>query len=148
MGLCNSMEKRALDRVLGQDTSWTQPTGTYLALSRSIPQDTLSGFDEPTIGQYGYSRVLLRSSGTIDWSLPAVSGGIPGTYETHNLNALAFNRAVDGNWGVITHFVIFDHISSSVEDRGLVWGPLNVSKDVKIGDIVRFSAGHLVVQVG
>lgn len=148
MGLCNSMEKRALDKVLGRDTSWTQPTGTYLALSRSIPHDTLNGFDEPTIGQYGYSRVLLRSSGTIDWSLPAASGGIPGTYETHNLNNLAFERAVGGDWGIITHFVIFDHISSSSEDRALVWGALNISKDVKAGDIVRFNAGNLIAQVG
>ena len=145
MGLCDTMEKRALDRVLGLDTSWSQPTETYLALSKADPTDTLIGLDEPTIGQYGYTRALIDTS---EWSLPVASGGVAGTFETHNLNNFSFGRASGGDWGIMTHFVVFDHISSTSEDRGLVHGTLSQSKDIKRGDLVTFNSGTLVVQVG
>ena len=146
MGLCNTMEKKTLDRVFGQ-TLWSQPTGTYLALSTAAPTDTLNGFSEPTIGLYNYSRQLLRSSGTIDWATPTMKDNVAGTFETHNINDFSFGRA-EGDWGIITHFVVFNHITNSTESDALVWGALEVSKDVKLGDLVTFNSGSLVVHVG
>ena len=144
MGLCNTMEKATLDRVFGQ-TLWSQPTGTYLALSTAAPTDTLNGFSEPA--GYNYSRQLLRSSGTIDWSEPQIKDGVAGTFETHNINDFSFGRAT-GDWGIITHFVVFNHITNSTESDALVWGAMTVSKEVKLGDLITFNSGDLVVQVG
>lgn len=138
MGLCQSMAARVLDRIFGNDTSWSQPTGSFLALSRTIPYSDISNLDELSIGAYGYNRVQIDTSGSsIGWSLPEPTGGNFGGFVTYNTGTLIFPEAT-GEWGTLSHFVVFDHATSGGEDRALMWGYINTPKYVDNGDTIKF----------
>lgn len=144
MGLCNTTEKVVLNRVFGNDDTWTQPTGSFIALSRANPYDDLSGFDEPTNPEY--IRQLVQISGTCQWSIPQPTGGEFGGHVVYNTGEIIFPEAT-GNWGNISHFVIFNDVSTTDEEDALVWGSLNVAKHVDVGDTAKFPAESLYVRM-
>lgn len=147
MGLCTTMERRILNRIFGDDTSWTQPTGTFIGLSRSIPLDNLNSLDEPTIGTYNYSRVALTTTSPTQWSIPEQTGGALGGYVLYNTADIDFPEVTGSEWGTITHFVVWDHPTTGVTNNALTWGELSTSKIIGVGDTPHFYSGSLLIRM-
>jgi hypothetical protein len=122
----------------------TGPSTLYVALLTAAPSDT-GGGTEVTGGSY--ARVAVTSSlanwaGTQSAGSTTASSGTSGT--TSNNNAITF-PAPTANWGVITHFGIYD---ASTSGNLLIWGALTTSKTVNNGDAApSFAAAALSIQV-
>jgi len=92
--LSNYAENAILDHVL-KTTPFSVPTNIYVALSTADPLDTGAGIAEPEGG--GYERVICNS-----WDEAA-------SRATANTADVVFPEAT-GDWGTITHVVLFSHI--------------------------------------
>jgi hypothetical protein len=123
----NHWENKILDHIFGKD-SYTPPA-IYVGLSTADPLDDASDLAEP-IGN-GYARIATSTS---DWNI-ASDGMI------NNANELIFSEAT-GNWGTITHFVLFD---AETGGNMLCHGMLSQSRTIVSGDRARFAAGDLNV---
>jgi hypothetical protein len=122
------LEDKLLDHVF-KTTAFSQPAGIFVALSTADPTDDGSGIAEPSGG--GYARVQSDN-----WDVAA-------SRATENTDTITFPAATD-NWGTITHFAIFDAITSG---NMLAHGALSASQAVTPGNIVSFSAGGIDVSV-
>lgn len=122
----------------------TGPTSFYFALLTAAPADA-GGGTEVTGGSY--ARVLVSSSlanyaGTQGAASTTASSGSSGT--TSNNNAITF-AAPSANWGIVTHFAIYDAASAGNQ---LFWGPLAVSKTINNGDAApSFAAAAFSLQI-
>jgi len=118
-------ENEILDHLFGKG-SYTPPT-IYVGLSTADPTDDASGLAEPSGGSY--ARVATAGA---DWNV--ASGGA-----IDNTNDITFPEAT-GNWGTITHFVLFDAASAG---NMLAHGSVSASKTIGSGDTAKFAAGDL-----
>lgn len=120
------------------------PTNLYIGLFTAAPSDT-GGGTEVTGGSY--ARVTFASS-LVNWAgtqAAASTTASTGTSGTTSNNAIIAFPAPTANWGVITHFGIFDATSAG---NLLIWGALTVSKTVNNGDAApEFSASTLTFQI-
>jgi len=121
----------------------TGPTALFVGLYTAAPSDVAGG-TEVTGGNYG--RVSVTSSmanwaGTQSAGSTVASSGTGGV--TSNNNVITFPTP-NANWGTISHFGVFDAVSSG---NLLLWGPLSSSKAVFSGDAVSIQAGQLQVQM-
>lgn len=122
----------------------TGPTNLYIGLLTAAPSDT-GGGTEVTGGSY--ARVTVASSlvnwaGTQAAASTVASSGTGGT--TSNNGAITF-PAPSANWGVVSHFGIYDATSSG---NLLFWGALTASKTVNNGDAApSFAAAALSIQI-
>lgn len=120
------------------------PTSLYVALLTAAPSDTGGGTE---VSGGSYARVAVVSSlanwaGTQSAGSTSASSGTGGT--TSNNGNVTF-PAPTGNWGVVTHFGIYDASSGG---NLLFWGALTVSKTVNNGDSApSFAAAALSVQL-
>lgn len=108
----------------------TGPTNLYFALLTAAPSDT-GGGTEVTGGSYARVTVAANTTNfdnTQQANTTAVSSGATGT--TRNSVAVTF-PAPTANWGVVTHFAIYDATSAG---NLLFWGALTTSKTVNNGD--------------
>lgn len=108
----------------------TGPTSLYFALLTAAPSDT-GGGTEVTGGSYARVTVAANTTNfdnTQQANTTAVSSGATGT--TRNSVAVTF-PAPTANWGVVTHFAIYDATSAG---NLLFWGALTTSKTVNNGD--------------
>jgi len=121
----NHLEDEILDHVFGNGT-YAAPT-IYIALSTADPTDDASGIAEPSGN--GYARKACAG-----WDVSS-SGA------TANTADITFDQAT-GSWGTITHFAIFDALTSG---NMLAHGTLSAQKVVGNGDTVKFAAGDLDV---
>lgn len=123
----------------------TGPTSLYIALLTAAPSDT-GGGTEVTGGAYArvtYASSLANWAGTQAAASTTASTGTSGT--TSNNNAITFPAPSGANWGVCSHFGIYDAVSGG---NLLYWGALTVSKTVNNGDSAPlFAAGALTIQV-
>src|SRR4029450_6168442 len=117
------------------------PTGIYVALYTAAPSDA-GGGTEVTGGSY--ARVQVGPS-TTTWN--ATQGGTAGAPsgtggQTANAADITF-PAPTANWGVVTHFGIFDAVSAG---NLLFWGALAARKTIEGGEGgPRFLSGALTV---
>ena len=118
-------ENEILDHLFGKG-SYTPPT-IYVGLSTADPTDDASGLAEPSGGSY--ARVATAGA---DWNV--ASGGA-----IDNTNDITFPEAT-GNWGTITHFVLFDAASAG---NMLAHSSVSASKTIGSGDTAKFAAGDL-----
>lgn len=114
--------------ILFDQANW-YPPWISVGLSRADPGKDEAGLDEPS--GMNYSRVLTDAA---DWSY---------AYESDIINAveIVFPTA-EGDWGLITHFVLFD------EDYGgvmLLYAELNDYMAVTVAHKPSFLAGELKV---
>tara|TARA_R110000868_G_scaffold266060_1_gene524957 strand:- start:722 stop:1192 length:471 start_codon:yes stop_codon:yes gene_type:complete len=122
----------------------TGPTSVYVGLLTAAPSDT-GGGTEVTGGSY--ARVTVASSlanwaGTQAAASTVASSGTTGT--TSNNGSITF-PAPTANWGLITHFGIYDAVTTG---NLLFYGALTTSKTVNSGDSAPlFSAAALSVQI-
>jgi hypothetical protein len=121
MSASNYLEEKLLDHLFGK-AAYTAPT-IYVALFTSDPGETgasgeVSGGD--------YARELLGATTRTNSSVA-------------NDAAVEFTTAT-ANWGTVTHFGLFDALTSG---NFLGGGVLTSSKVVNTGDTVRFSIGAI-----
>jgi hypothetical protein len=122
----------------------TGPATLYVALLTAAPSDTGGGTE---VSGGSYARVAVTSAlanwaGTQSAGSTTASSGTGGT--TSNNGAVTFPTP-SANWGVITHFGIYDASSAG---NLLFWGALTTSKTVNNGDPApSFAAAALTVQI-
>jgi hypothetical protein len=122
----------------------TGPTNLYVGLLTAAPSDT-GGGTEVTGGSY--ARVTVASSlanwaGTQSAGSTTASTGSSGT--TSNNNPITF-PAPTANWGVVTHFGVYDATSGG---NLLFWAALTASKTINNGDAApSYAAAQLTFQI-
>lgn len=124
------MRGQALGITGGSAAAGTGPTNLYVALLTAAPSDTGGGTE---VSGGSYARVNVASSmanwsGTQGAATTVASSGTTGTIS--NNNAVTF-PAPTANWGVCTHFALYDASSAG---NLLMWAPLTTSKTVNNGD--------------
>ena len=117
--------ENALVNATLRNTTFTSPANVYVGLFTTDPTDDGSG-TEVSGGSYA------REIGTF---------GAPANGSTSNDADIQFNQAT-ANWGTITHFGIFDALTSG---NLLYHGILTSSKTIETGDVFKFATGSLVV---
>lgn len=122
--MSNYLENALINATL-RNTAYTSPTTVYVGLFTTDPLDDGSG-TEVSGGSYA------RQSATF----AAPSNGAAST------NAdIQFPQAT-GNWGTVTHFAIFDALTSG---NMLYHGALTASKTIETGDVFKIATGNLTV---
>ena len=138
----NYLENKLIDHLFRSATA-AKPPALYVALYTAAPSDAGGGTE---VAGGGYARVNVPP-GDLNWT--ATQGGTTGVSSGSNgatANAAAVTFATpSANWGMLTHFAIFD---AATGGNPLVWGPLNVTREVLVGDPApRFPAGSLAITV-
>jgi hypothetical protein len=134
----NYLENKLVDHIF-RATAYTMPTTIYVGLYTATPSDA-GGGTEVTGGSY--ARVQVGPS-TTAWN--ATQGGTAGASsgtggQTANAADITF-PAPTANWGVVTHFGIFDAVTAG---NLLFWAALAASKTINGGDASpKFLAGAL-----
>lgn len=129
------LEQRVLGHTLGY-AAYAMPASVYVGLCTSPPSSTTGGA-EVAGGAYA------RQHGTF-------AQAVTPTNVASNATTIEFPAATAA-WGTIGWFEIWDATTSG---NRLYWGVLvdpadgvtPITRDVQIGDILRFSAGVLWVQ--
>lgn len=122
--MSNYLENALINATL-RNTTYTSPATVYVALFTSDHTDAGSG-TEVSGGSYA------RQSATF----AAPSNGAAAT------NAdIQFPQAT-GNWGTITHFGIYDALTTG---NLLYHGQLTASKTIETGDVFKIATGNLTV---
>lgn len=128
-GFSDYWESKILNYIFNKE-GFTPPT-IFVGLSAADPTDDGTALAEP--GGNNYSRVQTSAS---DWNVS--SGGI-----LNNLSVIVFAMAT-GNWGSITHFVLFD---AATGGNMLAYGSLGESRTVGAGDIVKFGVSEMEIKL-
>lgn len=123
--LSDYAENKLLDHLL-KVASYTVPSNIYVALSTTTPTDA-GNVTEPSGN--GYARAQCNT-----WATAA-------SRATSNGAAVTFPAAT-GSWGTITHYVIYDAVTSG---NMLGSGALTVSNSVVSGNVVTFAIGEIDV---
>jgi hypothetical protein len=122
----------------------TGPSTLYVGLLTAAPSDSAAGTE---VSGGSYARVAVTSSlanwaGTQSAGSTTASSGTGGT--TSNNNAITF-PAPTANWGVVTHFAVYDAASAG---NLLFYAALTVSKTINNGDAApSFAAAALTFQI-
>lgn len=136
------LENKVVDYIL-RAQAFTAPATTYVALLTAAPSDT-GGGTEVTGGSY--ARVAV-TSGLTQWAgtqAAASTTASTGTSGTVSNNATITFPAPTANWGVCTHFAIYDASSAG---NLLIWSALTTSKTINNGDAApSFAAAALTFQ--
>src|SRR3990172_9008494 len=110
-----------LRKHLFRTGSFTKPTVLAVGLFTAAPSDSGGGTE---VSGGSYARVQ-RDPLDANWTAPDSTGGL-----TDNAAALTF-PAPTANWGVVTHFGIFDNTAAG---NLLFWGALTTPKTINNGD--------------
>ena len=135
--------ENALTDFILRGQAFTAPTSVFIALFTGAPSDAGGGVE---VAGGAYARIAVASSlanwaGTQAPGSTVASSGTGGT--TSNNNAVTF-AAPTANWGVVTHFGIFDALSGG---NLLYQAALTTSKTINNGDAApSFAAGALTIQ--
>lgn len=122
--LSNYLENALINATL-RNTSYTSPTTVYAALFTSDPTDAGSGTE---VSGVSYAR-------------KAMAFDSPSNGASLNSAAVEFDQAT-GNWGTITHFALFDALTTG---NMLYHGQLTASKVIESGDVFKFAANSVSV---
>jgi hypothetical protein len=141
--LTNFAENKIIDALLRAQAIGV-PATWHVALFTAAPSDT-GGGTEVTGGSYARVAVtasLANFAGTQSAGSTTASSGTGGT--SSNNGAITF-PAPTGNWGVVTHFGLFD---ASTAGNLWIWAALTVSKTINNGDAApSFAAAALTFQI-
>lgn len=124
-------ENKVLEHAVGK-TSWTMPSGPYLALLTTAATDEDGGgVVEPT-GVGNYARITC----------PGTNWGAAAAGEIANSAAIEFAECADTNWGNIKGFALYNAITGG---EMIFHGEITTPKDINIGDTAKFAIGDLEV---
>ena len=135
-------ENKLVDQIF-RNQPFSFPTTLFVGLLTAAPSDSTGG-TEVVGGSYarvGVGCSLANWAGTQSAGSTVASNGTGATTSNNGVITFATPTA---NWGTITHFGIYDAVSSG---NLLFWGPLSSSKAVFTGDAVSIQAGQLQVQM-
>jgi hypothetical protein len=127
--MSNWLENGLVDLILRNQTL-TLPANLHFALFTAAPSDS-GGGTEVSGGSYArasVARSLANFAGTQSAGSTTASTGTGGV--TSNNNAVTF-PAPTANWGVVTHWGVFDASSGG---NLLFHGALDIAKTVNNGD--------------
>lgn len=136
------LENKVIDWFL-RGQAFTPPATVYVGLLTAAPSDSAAGTE---VAGGSYARVAVASSlanwaGTQGAGTAVASSGSSGT--TSNNNAITF-PAPTANWGVATHFAVYDAPSAG---NLLFYAALSTPKTINSGDAApSFAAGQLTYQ--
>tara|TARA_R100000951_G_C2570732_1_gene158661 strand:- start:261 stop:647 length:387 start_codon:yes stop_codon:yes gene_type:complete len=116
------LENEILDHILATG-AYTMPTTVYVGLSTGSFNDDNSGTE---LSGSNYARESI--------SFGAASSGT-----ASNDAAVEFNAAT-GSWGTVSHFGIFDALTSG---NLLIHGALTAGKLIETGDILKIAIGDM-----
>lgn len=123
------LENKIIDHIF-RGQAFTMPSGLYFALFTAAPSDSGGGTE---VSGGAYARANLAPSLTnylgTHGTTTGASSGTGGA--TSNASAVTFPAPSGANWGVCTHFGIFD---ASTSGNLLFHGALTISKTVNNGD--------------
>lgn len=132
--LSNYAEGKILEHSVGKSAWGTIVGSVYVGLYTATPSDTSTGSSGGTEVTGGsYARKVTAAA---DWNTS--SGG-----SISNANDIVFVTAT-GSWGTITQVGLFD---ASTAGNLIWWGDLTASKTVANGDVFKFLAGQLVLNL-
>tara|TARA_E500000318_G_C3397872_1_gene148604 strand:- start:104 stop:490 length:387 start_codon:yes stop_codon:yes gene_type:complete len=120
--LSDYLENEILDHILGTG-AYTMPTTVYVGLSTGSFNDDNSGTE---LTGNNYAR-------------ESISFGAAASGTASNDAAVEFNAAT-GSWGTVSHFGIFDALTSG---NLLISGALTASKVIETGDILKIAIGDM-----
>jgi hypothetical protein len=123
--ISNYLENALINATL-RNTTYTSPATVYAGLFTSDPTDAGSG-TEVSGGSYARKAITFA----------APSNGVT----TNSAAACEFDQAT-GSWGTITHFGIFDALTSG---NLLYYGALTTSKTIASGDVFKFATSSVSV---
>ena len=137
----NYLENKLTDHVL-RGTTFTSPATIYVSLHTANPADDATGTE---VSGGAYARVAITAN-TTNWSGTQSAGSTSASSGTggasSNNGAITFPTPSGGNWGVVTHFGIWDALTTG---NLLVFGALGTSKTINDGDAApAFAAAALV----
>jgi len=141
-GKSDYLENKFIDWLF-RGQSFTAPSSIYVALLTSAPSDAGGGTE---VSGGAYARVQVVSSlanwaGTQSVGSTTASSGSGG--QTSNNGSIVFPSPVGANWGVVTHFGLYDAVSGG---NLLYWAALTTPKTVNDGDSPpTFLAGALTI---
>jgi len=121
----NYLELQLLDHVL-EVGDYTSPT-IYVGLCTADPTDAATGASSNEVSGGSYARVAVP-----EWDVAAAGA-------TENTSTITFPTA-SASWGTVTFFCLYDALTGG---NALLYGALDVSKTVGIGDILVFAAGAI-----
>jgi hypothetical protein len=116
------LENEILDHILGTG-AYTMPSTVYVGLSTGSFNDDNSGTE-------------LTGS---NYARESISFGAAASGTASNDAAVEFNAAT-GSWGTVSHFGIFDALTSG---NLLIHGALTASKVIETGDILKIAIGDM-----
>ena len=120
--MSNYLENEILDHILATG-AYTMPTTVYVGLATASFNDDNSGTE---LSGSNYARESA--------TFTAASSGT-----TSNSSAVEFNAAT-GSWGLVSHFGIFDALTSG---NLLIHGAFTTAKTIASGDILKIPTGDL-----
>jgi hypothetical protein len=123
--ISNYLENALINATL-RNTTYTSPTTVYAGLFTTDPTDAGSGSE---VSGSGYARKAI--------TFAAPSNGVT----TNSAAACEFDQAT-GSWGTITHFGIFDALTTG---NLLYHGALTTSKTIASGDVFKFATSSVTV---
>jgi hypothetical protein len=123
--ISNYLENALLNATL-RNTTYTSPATVYAGLFTTDPTDAGSG-SEVSGGSYARKAITFA----------APSNGVT----TNSAAACEFDQAT-GSWGTITHFGIFDALTTG---NLLYYGALTTSKTIASGDVFKFATSSVTV---
>lgn len=124
--ISNYLEDELLDHIF--NAAYTPVSTVYLALSTADPTDDGSGMAEPSGN--GYARKAITFSAASSRQID----------QNADVN---FDQA-SGSWGTITHWAIFDALTSG---NMLAHGALSTSKQVVSGNTPSVASGEVTISV-
>ena len=122
--MSNYLENALINATL-RNTAYSSPATVYVGLFTSDPTDAGSG-TEVSGGSYARKSMAFDA---------------PSNGASTNSAAVEFDQAT-GNWGTITHFAIFDALTTG---NMLYHGALTTSKTIETGDVFKFAAASVTV---
>ncbi len=129
MSKSDYLELALLDHIFGGG-NYARPGTVYIALFTAAPNDAGGGTE---VAGNSYARAAVTNDAT---HFPAASGG-------SKANGVAINFATPtGSWGTITHFAIFDALTSG---NMLYWGAMSSSIAVGLNNAVTIPIGNLTI---
>lgn len=129
--LSDAQANLLLDLYFSKASNTGVPATLYVGLSTTTPTNTGTSVTEPSTG--AYARVAVTNNAT---NFPAATARAKS-----NGTDIVFPTAT-GSWGTITHFVIYDALTSG---NFVAWGALTVPVSVITGATVTFATGSLVI---
>jgi hypothetical protein len=123
--ISNYLENALLNATL-RNTTYTSPATVYAGLFTTDPTDAGTG-SEVSGGSYARKAITFA----------APSNGVT----TNSAAACEFDQAT-GSWGTITHFAIFDALTTG---NMLYYGALTTSKTISSGDVFKFATSSVTV---